>query len=136
MQIRRAPLFFLLLGCFDGLERVLLIKIGFVFSCKNDLYHGVLLVVMTSYPILLEASSATHEGFFLRKAASLYENLKVNKLVAPGPKVAMHTPQFSVSAPCMVAIKAAVCSCLVVINSMGESSKEIIKSAFSSPGTP
>ena len=89
MQIRRAPLFFLLLGCFDGLERVLLIKIGFVFSCKNDLYHGVLLVVTTSHPILLEASSATHEGFFLRKAASLYENLKVNKLVAPGPQVAL-----------------------------------------------
>ena len=61
----------------------------------------------------------------------------VIRLVTPGPSVDKQTPALPVNLPYASAIKAAACSCLHKINSIFLLCfKEIIKSAFSSPGTP
>ena len=60
----------------------------------------------------------------------------VTRLAAPGPRVPRQTPTSPVRRPTASAMKAAPCSCLQSTNSIGESSREIMKSAFSSPGTP
>ena len=62
--------------------------------------------------------------------------IPVVRLVAPGPKVARQTPTFLVSLPYTSAINAADCSCRVIMNCIFDFNKDIIMSAFSSPGIP
>ena len=58
------------------------------------------------------------------------------RLIAPGPRVARHTPAFPVSAPYVSAMNAAPRSSRVVTNRIDESTSASITSRFSSPGSP
>src|SRR5262245_18316963 len=71
-------------------------------------------------------------------ARSMFESATpVIRLVAPGPSVPRQTPASPVSRPCTSAMNAAACSCRHSTNWIfPESWSEIIKSAFSSPGSP
>ena len=60
----------------------------------------------------------------------------VRRFVTPGPRVARQTPALPVRRPYASAAKAAACSCRQSTKSIGELIREIIRSAFSSPGTP
>jgi hypothetical protein len=60
----------------------------------------------------------------------------VTRLVAPGPRVDMHTPGDPVRRPYVAAINPAPCSCLVMINCILEFLRELRRSRFSSPGIP
>ena len=60
----------------------------------------------------------------------------VIRFVAPGPSVARQTPARPVSRPWTSAMKAAPCSCRVVMKRIELSSSSSMTSMFSSPGIP
>ncbi len=60
----------------------------------------------------------------------------VVRFVAPGPRVARHTPARPVSRPQTSAMKAAACSWRTATKRTGESRRASFRSSVSSPGTP